>query len=118
MPQPVFETGLPRPQRGVLTTILLRPGDMGYRSPHLSHAKRALYHLSYIPLSGVQIHFFLITRLNTRSKITYYLKQLATFLVFSSNVFIRKSYLPLLIFWLYIKLEVELTKQMLRIYLK
>jgi hypothetical protein len=49
MPQPVFETGLPRPQRGVLTTILLRPGDMGYRSPHLSHAKRALYHLSYIP---------------------------------------------------------------------
>jgi hypothetical protein len=50
MPQPVFETGLPRPQRGVLTTILLRPGDMGYRSPHLSHAKRALYHLSYIPL--------------------------------------------------------------------
>ncbi len=22
---------------------------MGYRSPHLSHAKRALYHLSYIP---------------------------------------------------------------------
>ena len=50
MPQPVFETGLPRPQRGVLTTILLRPGDIGYRSRHLSHAKRALYHLSYIPL--------------------------------------------------------------------
>nr|PNR45191.1 hypothetical protein PHYPA_014962 [Physcomitrium patens] len=24
-------------------------GDAGYRSPHLSHAKRALYHLSYIP---------------------------------------------------------------------
>ena len=50
MPQPVFETGLPRPQRGALTTILLRPGDIGYRSRHLSHAKRALYHLSYIPL--------------------------------------------------------------------
>ena len=49
VPQPVFETGLPRPQRGVLTTILLRPGDIGYRSRHLSHAKRALYHLSYIP---------------------------------------------------------------------
>ena len=50
VPQPVFETGLPRPQRGVLTTILLRPGDIGYRSRHLSHAKRALYHLSYIPV--------------------------------------------------------------------
>ena len=27
----------------------IQTGDMGYRSPHLSHAKRALYHLSYIP---------------------------------------------------------------------
>ena len=25
-------------------------GDAGYRSPYLSHAKRALYHLSYIPI--------------------------------------------------------------------
>ena len=25
-------------------------GDAGYRSPYLSHAKRALYHLSYIPV--------------------------------------------------------------------
>ena len=58
MPQPVFETGLPRPQRGVLTTILLRPGDMGYRSPHLSHAKRALYHLSYIPLYSLTHQVF------------------------------------------------------------
>jgi hypothetical protein len=24
-------------------------GEVGYRSPYLSHAKRALYHLSYIP---------------------------------------------------------------------
>ena len=24
-------------------------GDGGYRSPYLSHAKRALYHLSYAP---------------------------------------------------------------------
>ena len=24
-------------------------GDGGYRSPYLSHAKRALYHLSYVP---------------------------------------------------------------------
>jgi hypothetical protein len=28
-------------------------GDAGYRSPYLSHAKRALYHLSYIPLMNV-----------------------------------------------------------------
>jgi hypothetical protein len=46
MPQPGFEPGLPRPQRGVLTTILLRPGECGHRSRCLSHAKRALYHLS------------------------------------------------------------------------
>merc|ERR1739846_246312 len=26
-------------------------GDGGYRSPYLSHAKRALYHLSYVPIS-------------------------------------------------------------------
>ncbi|KAH9622307.1 hypothetical protein KSS87_011075 [Heliosperma pusillum] len=26
-------------------------GDAGYRSPYLSHAKRALYHLSYIPFA-------------------------------------------------------------------
>ena len=25
-------------------------GDGGYRSPYLSHAKRALYHLSYVPM--------------------------------------------------------------------
>ena len=27
-------------------------GDGGYRSPYLSHAKRALYHLSYVPFSA------------------------------------------------------------------
>ena len=27
-------------------------GDGGYRSPYLSHAKRALYHLSYVPSGG------------------------------------------------------------------
>ena len=27
----------------------VKHGDAGYRSPYLSHAKRALYHLSYIP---------------------------------------------------------------------
>ena len=26
-----------------------KSGDGGYRSPYLSHAKRALYHLSYVP---------------------------------------------------------------------
>ncbi|KAL6003438.1 hypothetical protein ACLOJK_023665 [Asimina triloba] len=28
-------------------------GEAGYRSPYLSHAKRALYHLSYIPLMTI-----------------------------------------------------------------
>ena len=28
-------------------------GDAGYRSPYLSHATRALYHLSYIPIRSV-----------------------------------------------------------------
>ena len=31
-------------------------GDAGYRSPYLSHAKRALYHLSYIPCVGKWMH--------------------------------------------------------------
>ena len=29
-------------------------GDAGYRSPYFSHAKRALYHLSYTPADLVQ----------------------------------------------------------------
>ena len=29
-------------------------GDGGYRSPYLSHAKRALYHLSYVPLPSLR----------------------------------------------------------------
>ena len=34
-------------------------GDAGYRSPYLSHAKRALYHVSYVPRSGgVMCHTF------------------------------------------------------------
>ena len=32
-------------------------GDAGYRSPYLSHAKRALYHLSYIPNCYVLTHW-------------------------------------------------------------
>ena len=31
--------------------VIQHIGDAGYRSPYLSHAKRALYHLSYIPWS-------------------------------------------------------------------
>ena len=30
-------------------------GDGGYRSPYLSHAKRALYHLSYVPECVIQL---------------------------------------------------------------
>ena len=46
---PGFEPGISPPQGEVLTTILHAPGEAGYRSVYLSHAKRALYHLSYIP---------------------------------------------------------------------
>ena len=33
----------------MLCLPIVRIGDAGYRSPYFSHAKRALYHLSYIP---------------------------------------------------------------------
>ena len=56
MPSPGFEPGSSRPQREVLTPILWRPGDIGYRSRYLSHAKRALYHLSYIPYRWIWCH--------------------------------------------------------------
>jgi hypothetical protein len=49
---PGFEPGISRPQREVLTTILQTPGEAGYRSLYLAHAKRALYHLSYIPVQS------------------------------------------------------------------
>ena len=50
MHRPGVEPGMSRPQREVLTTILPMPGEAGYRSLYLPHAKRALYHLSYIPI--------------------------------------------------------------------
>ena len=48
---PGFEPGISPPQGEVLTTILHTPGEAGYRFLYLSHAKRALYHLSYIPIN-------------------------------------------------------------------
>ncbi len=51
-------------------------GDAGYRSPYFSHAKRALYHLSYIPYHTKLIHFTkykLWTKLANTSRL--YLKQ-------------------------------------------
>ncbi len=52
---PGFEPGLPRPQRGVLTTRLTKHccllfGGAGLRSRCLVLAKHALYQLSYTPL--------------------------------------------------------------------
>ncbi|XLT05011.1 hypothetical protein HN51_043760 [Arachis hypogaea] len=35
-----------------------RNGDAGYRSPYLTHAKRALYHLSYIPALIIATYTF------------------------------------------------------------
>lgn len=49
---PRIELGIPQPQCNVLTTIPQAPGEAGYRSQYLAHAKRALYHLSYIPATG------------------------------------------------------------------
>ena len=34
----------------LISGLLWKIGDAGHRSPYLSHAKRALYHLSYIPV--------------------------------------------------------------------
>jgi len=53
MRMPGFEPGISPPQGEVLTTILHTPGEAGYRSQYLSHAKRALYHLSYIPIQNL-----------------------------------------------------------------
>ena len=54
---PGFEPGLPRPQRGVLTTRLTKllqyTGDAEFRSRCLVLAKHALFRLSYIPLLKV-----------------------------------------------------------------
>ena len=36
--------------RILISRLLWKIGDAGHRSPYLSHAKRALYHLSYLPV--------------------------------------------------------------------
>ncbi|CAK7343900.1 unnamed protein product [Dovyalis caffra] len=41
----------------------INDGDAGYRSPYLSHAKRALYHLSYIPFGRYQFTMLAAKRL-------------------------------------------------------
>ena len=42
---------LPHPKKGKKNEL----GGAGYRSRYLSHAKRALYHLSYAPCVGEQV---------------------------------------------------------------
>ena len=49
---PGVEPGMSPSQGEVLTTILHTPGEAGYRSQYLSHAMRALYHLSSIPFEN------------------------------------------------------------------
>lgn len=54
MRRPVIETGAVRWKRTMLPLHQRRClfcGDGGHRSHCLAHAKRALYHLSYTPLS-------------------------------------------------------------------
>ena len=41
-------------------------GDAGYRSPYLSHAKRALYHLSYVP---IVLAVLFLSNANTKSTV-------------------------------------------------
>ena len=61
MLHPGFEPGLPRPQRGVLTTRLIelvKIGDAGFRSRCLALAKRALFQLSYTPKLSCWFNIF------------------------------------------------------------
>ena len=37
--------------RFIESLVTIQNGEAGYRSPYLSHAKRALYHVSYIPIA-------------------------------------------------------------------
>lgn len=43
------------PEGGLSETIKITAGDAGNRTPCLSHAKRALYHMSYVPLMRDEI---------------------------------------------------------------
>ena len=47
------------PQMGKIKIQRKGFGDAGYRSRYLSHAKRALYHLSYTPLNPGLLKSFL-----------------------------------------------------------
>ena len=40
----------------LVTYVQEKIGDAGYRSPCLSHAKRALYHLSYTPMCNRDLY--------------------------------------------------------------
>ncbi|QHN93348.1 uncharacterized protein DS421_17g591900 [Arachis hypogaea] len=46
-------------------------GDAGYRSPYLSHAKRALYHLSYIPTCTHLMHLYVTAAMYSEVADTY-----------------------------------------------
>ena len=37
----------------IILYVIITNGDVGYRSPYLLHAKRTLYHMTYIPISSV-----------------------------------------------------------------
>ena len=57
-------------------------GDGGYRSPYLSHAKRALYHLSYVPCLHLPcINCLIVPQLSSQSEMyqTFCQPALSTF---------------------------------------
>ena len=70
-------------------------GDAGHRSPYLSHAKRALYHLSYIPvLFKLRASFwtqFMKNRFSICNDLSIYshYQQIQTRIVESSKMFWR-----------------------------
>ena len=95
---PGFEPGISPPQGEVLTTILHTPGEAGYRSLYLSHAKRALYHLSYIPEYCNHFHTastntsLLTATLASPCLFTMYLTRSASLRIVSADLLYQHAY--------------------------
>ena len=52
------ELNLKKKRRCMTKCRTAKSGDAGFRSPYLSHAKRALYQVSYIPVMIIQPFFY------------------------------------------------------------
>ena len=69
-------------------------GEVGYRSPYLSHAKRALYHLSYIPvvIFGCAILYQTLHSKVSKSRKGQKQESHRTFLQIKNNGSIKNAY--------------------------